>query len=109
MTSAPFAALLLGGVSIALGQSRETLETKLTGLRGGIILEWSKKHPWDAQLAATPPYLLVEYQTSDGRVAIDWGVYGVPETFVIDKAGIVRMKHVGPITPSVLSERSISR
>ncbi|MFN0180212.1 MAG: hypothetical protein ACKVZ0_15540 [Gemmatimonadales bacterium] len=71
MKSVPFATLLLGAVSTALGQSRETLETKVTAVRGNIVLEWSKKHPWDAQLAATPPYLLVEYQTSDGRVAID--------------------------------------
>ena len=37
----------------------------------------------------------------DGRVGIDYGVYGVPETFVIDKAGIVRHKHVGPLTQEV--------
>ena len=37
----------------------------------------------------------------DGRVGIDYGVYGVPETFVIDKAGIVRHKHIGPVTPEV--------
>ena len=37
----------------------------------------------------------------DGRVAIDYGVYGVPETFVIDREGIVRMKHIGPLTPEV--------
>jgi cytochrome c biogenesis protein CcmG/thiol:disulfide interchange protein DsbE len=41
----------------------------------------------------------------DGRVGIDYGVYGVPETYVIDKAGIIRMKHTGPITPDVLSAR----
>jgi cytochrome c biogenesis protein CcmG/thiol:disulfide interchange protein DsbE len=35
----------------------------------------------------------------DGRVGIDYGVYGVPETFVIDKAGVVRHKHTGPVTP----------
>lgn len=35
----------------------------------------------------------------DGRVGIDYGVYGVPETFVIDKAGVVRHKHIGPVTP----------
>ena len=34
----------------------------------------------------------------DGRVGIDWGVYGVPETFVIDRQGIIRHKHTGPIT-----------
>lgn len=34
-----------------------------------------------------------------GRVSIDWGVYGVPETFVVDKKGIIRLRHVGPVTP----------
>ena len=33
-----------------------------------------------------------------GRVGIDWGVYGVPETFVVDKTGHIRYKHVGPLT-----------
>ena len=40
----------------------------------------------------------------DGRIAIDWGVYGVPETFIIDAEGRIRYKHVGPITPSDLDE-----
>jgi cytochrome c biogenesis protein CcmG, thiol:disulfide interchange protein DsbE len=35
---------------------------------------------------------------SDGRIGIDWGVYGVPETFVMDKQGIVRYKHTGSVT-----------
>jgi cytochrome c biogenesis protein CcmG/thiol:disulfide interchange protein DsbE len=34
----------------------------------------------------------------DGRVGIDWGVYGVPETFVVDRAGRIRYKHVGPLS-----------
>jgi cytochrome c biogenesis protein CcmG/thiol:disulfide interchange protein DsbE len=41
----------------------------------------------------------------DGRVGIDFGVYGVPETFVIDKQGIIRFKHVGPVTPEVVRAR----
>ena len=41
----------------------------------------------------------------DGRVGIDYGVYGVPETYVIDRKGIIRMKHTGPITPEVFSGR----
>jgi cytochrome c biogenesis protein CcmG/thiol:disulfide interchange protein DsbE len=36
-----------------------------------------------------------------GRVGIDWGVYGVPETFVIDKQGVIRYKYIGPISPEV--------
>lgn len=38
----------------------------------------------------------------DGRVAIDWGVYGVPETFVVDARGRIAFKRVGPITPEIL-------
>jgi cytochrome c biogenesis protein CcmG/thiol:disulfide interchange protein DsbE len=38
----------------------------------------------------------------DGRVGIDFGVYGVPETFIIDREGVIRMKHIGPLTPEVI-------
>ena len=41
----------------------------------------------------------------EGRIGIDYGVYGVPETFVIDRAGVIRYKHVGPITPAVLRDK----
>ncbi len=39
----------------------------------------------------------------DGRVSIDWGVYGVPETFVVNRAGIIAHKHVGPLTQEALT------
>jgi len=35
-----------------------------------------------------------------GRVAIDWGVYGAPETFIIDRNGVIRLKHIGPLAPA---------
>ena len=38
----------------------------------------------------------------DGRVGIDLGVYGVPETFLIDRTGVIRYKHIGPVTREVL-------
>lgn len=41
----------------------------------------------------------------DGRVAIDWGVYGVPETFVIDRDGRIAYKQIGPIPPRILEEK----
>ena len=41
----------------------------------------------------------------DGRVGIDYGVYGVPETYLIDKAGVIRMKQTGPITPEVFASK----
>lgn len=43
----------------------------------------------------------------DGRAAIDWGVYGAPETFVIDKSGVVRDKHIGPLTVDTIEQRLI--
>jgi cytochrome c biogenesis protein CcmG/thiol:disulfide interchange protein DsbE len=39
---------------------------------------------------------------ADGRVGIDFGVYGVPETFIIDREGVVRFKQIGPVTEEVL-------
>ena len=41
---------------------------------------------------------------SDGLVGIDLGVYGVPETFVIDKQGVIRLKHIGPVSPEALKD-----
>lgn len=42
---------------------------------------------------------------AEGLVGIDYGVYGVPETFVIDRAGVIRMKHIGPVTPEALRDK----
>ena len=49
------------------------------------------------------PYMLSAYDL-DGRVGIDFGVYGVPETFIIDKNGVIRHKQIGPITPEALEQ-----
>ena len=58
-------------------------------------LNWLQRHgnPYVASLA-----------DNDGRVGIDFGVYGVPETFVIDKQGVIRHKHIGPVTPDDLRD-----
>ena len=48
------------------------------------------------------PYQAVGVDTG-GRTAIDWGVYGVPETFVVDQDGIIRDKIVGPLTQQSLA------
>jgi cytochrome c biogenesis protein CcmG/thiol:disulfide interchange protein DsbE len=44
---------------------------------------------------------------ADGRVGIDYGVYGVPESYLIDKAGVIRYKHIGPITVEALEKTII--
>ena len=41
----------------------------------------------------------------EGRVGIDFGVYGVPETFIIDQNGIIRLKHIGPLTEEALANK----
>jgi cytochrome c biogenesis protein CcmG, thiol:disulfide interchange protein DsbE len=56
---------------------------------------WLRKHG--------DPYAAIVVD-ADGRAGIDWGVYGVPETFVIDKQGVIRHKQIGPITPQALRE-----
>ena len=50
------------------------------------------------------PYVVSGFD-ADGRVGIDYGVYGVPETFVIDKAGVIRYKHIGALTSEVIANQ----
>jgi cytochrome c biogenesis protein CcmG/thiol:disulfide interchange protein DsbE len=50
------------------------------------------------------PYMLSAFD-ANGRVGIDYGVYGVPETYVIDQAGVIRFKHIGPLTPLILNQK----
>lgn len=52
------------------------------------------------------PYLF-SVVDGDGRVGMDYGVYGVPETFVIDRSGIVRYKHIGPLTEDVVNNKIV--
>jgi cytochrome c biogenesis protein CcmG/thiol:disulfide interchange protein DsbE len=49
------------------------------------------------------PYLQ-SLSDTEGLVGIDFGVYGVPETFVIDGQGVIRLKHIGPVTPEALRD-----
>ena len=65
-------------------------------------LAWERARSWLSQHGN--PYRLTVMDL-DGRVGIDYGDYGVPETYVIDKAGIIRLKHTGPITPDILGKK----
>ena len=56
---------------------------------------WLKRHG--------NPYAVV-ISDFDGRAAIEWGVYGAPETFLIDRDGIIRYKQVGPFTPEIIRD-----
>jgi cytochrome c biogenesis protein CcmG/thiol:disulfide interchange protein DsbE len=62
-------------------------------------LDWKDELPlaqrWLSELGN--PYVTTAFD-AEGRVAIDWGVYGAPETFLIDEHGIVVHKHIGPLS-----------
>jgi cytochrome c biogenesis protein CcmG, thiol:disulfide interchange protein DsbE len=66
------------------------------------------EHPFLMQLARSGdvPIYGLDWKASDvaGRTAIDFGVYGAPETFVIDKQGVIRYKQIGPVTPEALRD-----
>ena len=68
-------------------------------------LNW-KDEPEDARSMLRRlgnPFVMVA-DDRDGTAGIDWGVYGAPETFLIDSEGIIRYKHVGALTPEVWEE-----
>ncbi|MBV9189755.1 MAG: DsbE family thiol:disulfide interchange protein [Betaproteobacteria bacterium] len=49
------------------------------------------------------PFQLIAFD-ANGRIGIDYGVYGVPETYIIDRQGVIRYKHIGPITADVVKQ-----
>jgi len=63
--------------------------------------DWQAAKTWLATYGN--PYQAVGFD-KDGRIAIDWGVYGTPETFLIDKQGTIRYKHIGPLTKQVWTD-----
>lgn len=71
-----------------------------------IGLNWKDK-PEDARAFLNElgdPYERIGSDPS-GRAGIDWGVYGVPETFVVDKQGVIRFKQIGPVTAEALEKK----
>jgi len=96
------------------GECRAEHETLLRVQRAGLVpligLDWkddaSEARAWLAQFGN--PYQAVAVDAS-GRVAIDWGVYGAPETFLVDPRGIVVYKHVGALTDAVWSQEILPR
>lgn len=69
-----------------------------------IGLNYKEKKPSDGltflRLHGNP--FNITAQDVDGRIGIDYGVYGVPESYIIDKQGVIRFKQTGPITPEIL-------
>jgi cytochrome c biogenesis protein CcmG/thiol:disulfide interchange protein DsbE len=84
------------------------LELAKTGVVPLVGLNY-KDRPADAQgwLARFGNPYVLSVQDTDGRVGIDYGVYGAPETYVIDKTGTIRFKQIGAVTAEVLNTRML--
>jgi cytochrome c biogenesis protein CcmG/thiol:disulfide interchange protein DsbE len=80
--------------------------TRFAGTRRVRVLgyNWKDEHAdairWLEQFGNPYWAVVVDY---DGRKAIDWGIYGAPETFLVDGDGIVRWKHVGPLSEDIIA------
>jgi cytochrome c biogenesis protein CcmG/thiol:disulfide interchange protein DsbE len=96
------------------GGCREEHETLLQVHRAAVVpiigLDWkdddTQALTWLTQLGN--PYQSVATDHS-GRIAIDWGVYGAPETFLVNPQGIVVYKHIGALTPEVWTREILPR
>ncbi|SOD92666.1 DsbE family thiol:disulfide interchange protein [Caenispirillum bisanense] len=69
-------------------------------------IDWREKDPMDGKRWLEKygdPYTRVGLDP-DSRVAVDFGVTGAPETFVVDKTGVIRYKHIGPVTDEVFEK-----
>ncbi len=63
-------------------------------------IRWLKRHG--------NPYTAVGFDP-DGRISLEWGVTGVPETFIVNAAGVITYKHAGPITVRVLEDKILPK
>lgn len=79
---------------------------KTPGAAPIVGLNWKDKRDdglrWLARFG--DPYLVSAFD-ADGRVGINYGVYGAPETYLIDKSGTIRFKQIGPVTPTVMEKK----
>ena len=69
-------------------------------------LDWNDKREAALSMLAElgDPYVLSGFDP-DGRVAVDYGVTGAPETYLIDKQGVIRYKEVGQLTPEIMQNK----
>ena len=93
---------------------REEQQTLMAFARQNVvpIYGWDYKDDRQAALAWLAergnPYAAIAFDAS-GDAAINWGVYGAPETFLIDAHGIIRYKYIGPLTPDVIQKDLLPR
>lgn len=93
---------------------RDEHETLLTLARENVVPIYGLDYKDDRQSALAwlkregDPYRAVAFDAR-GDVAINWGVYGAPETFLIDRHGVIRYKYIGPLTPEAVRSDLLPR
>ena len=96
------------------GGCREEHSALLSIARSGSVpiigLDWKDERPQALQYLAQlgNPYQQIAAD-DDGRTAINWGVYGAPETFLVSSAGLVLVKHIGPLTTEVWQHKFVPK
>jgi cytochrome c biogenesis protein CcmG/thiol:disulfide interchange protein DsbE len=84
--------------------------TELAKLPGVVLYGMTQKDKPEATRAFLEevgnPFTRIS-RDDDGRASIEWGVYGVPETYVVDGKGIIRLKYVGPLSDDVLKTQLV--
>jgi cytochrome c biogenesis protein CcmG/thiol:disulfide interchange protein DsbE len=124
-----FSLPVLGEPSRMVGNADLLGEPYLLNVWGSWCPACRDEHPVITELAASGAVRVIGYDYKDteadaqrwlaqygnpydlvivdepGLAALDWGIYGAPETFLVDAQGIVRWKHVGPVTPEVVQQQ----
>lgn len=106
MLGKPYLLNVFASWCIACGEEHPVLMTEGPGLGVPVIGYNYKDKPQDAKdwlLAHGNPYSMVLTDFS-GNTSINFGVYGAPESFLIDAHGIIRYKHIGPFTPQSIQQ-----
>jgi len=84
---------------VLITELAQKLTTPIVGLNYKDETQDAKQ--WLASFGNPYDMIAVDYK---GSIGIDWGVYGVPETFIIDKKGVIRHKQIGPVTAQALND-----
>ena len=104
LKGAPFVLNVWGSWCVSCRAEHPVLTRFAESKRVRVIgYNWKDEHAdaisWLEQFGNPFWLVLVDYE---GRYAIDWGIYGAPETYLVDADGIIRWKHVGPLTDAVV-------
>ena len=83
------------------------IETKGMAPEQELSLARERARQWLVQHGGDP--YVVSAMDLDGKIGIDYGVYGVPETFLIDKQGVIRLKHIGPLTVDAIEKKILPK